>query len=34
MGSFRWPTYNVADIAVTVGAALLIFGFIRHPRHE
>ena len=34
IGSFRWPTYNVADIAVTVGAALLIFGFIRHPRHE
>ena len=29
--SFRWPTYNVADIAVTVGAVLLIVGYIVHP---
>jgi len=34
IGVYRWPTYNVADIAVTVGAALLIYGFIRHPGHE
>jgi len=27
IGSLRWPTYNVADIAVTVGAAVLIAGF-------
>lgn len=27
IGSFRWPTYNVADIAVTVGAVILIAGF-------
>jgi len=30
-GSYRWPTYNVADIAVTVGAVLLIFGYVVHP---
>ena len=30
-GAYRWPTYNVADIAVTIGAALLIFGYILHP---
>ena len=34
IGSYRWPTYNVADIAVTVGAVLLIYGFIRHPGKE
>ncbi len=31
IGSYRWPTYNVADIAVTVGALMLILGLIRHP---
>ena len=25
---FYWPTYNVADIAITVGIALMIFEFI------
>ena len=34
IGTYRWPTYNVADIAVTVGALLLIYGFIRHPHTE
>ena len=34
IGTYRWPTYNVADIAVTVGAVLLIYGFIRHPGPE
>ena len=34
IGPYRWPTYNVADIAVTVGAILLIYGFIRHPEHQ
>ena len=34
IGPYRWPTYNVADIAVTIGAALLIYGFIRHPGHD
>lgn len=27
IGSHRWPTYNVADIAVTLGAIFLIIGF-------
>lgn len=30
-GTYRWPTYNVADIAVTVGAVLLILGYVLHP---
>jgi signal peptidase II len=30
IGRYRWPTYNVADIAVTIGAVILIYGFIRH----
>jgi signal peptidase II len=28
IGSLRWPTYNVADIAVTLGAAFLIATFV------
>jgi signal peptidase II len=31
VGIYRWPTYNVADIAVTVGAVLLILGYVLHP---
>ncbi len=31
IGRFRWPTYNVADIAVTVGAVALILGYLIHP---
>lgn len=31
IGAYRWPTYNVADIAVTVGAVILIAGFIAGP---
>jgi signal peptidase II len=36
IGRYRWPTYNVADIAVTIGAVLLILGFIMHSEsaHE
>jgi len=34
IGSYRWPTYNVADIAVTIGAILLIAGFMRSPAGE
>jgi len=30
IGGYRWPTYNVADIAVTVGAVILMAGFIFH----
>jgi signal peptidase II len=31
IGKYRWPTYNVADIAVTIGAVILIAGFMRAP---
>ncbi len=34
IGRYRWPTYNIADIAVTVGAVILILGFIRHSDDE
>ena len=27
-----WPTFNVADAAVTIGAVLLIFDVLIHPR--
>jgi len=30
IGDSHWPTYNVADIAITVGVALLIIDMIRH----
>ncbi len=33
-GRYRWPTYNVADIAVTVGAVLLIVGYVVHPNSQ
>ena len=31
IGMHRWPTFNVADIAVTIGALLLILGYALHP---
>jgi signal peptidase II len=32
-GSWHWPAFNVADSAITVGAALLILdGFMHHER--
>jgi signal peptidase II len=31
IGMRRWPTFNVADIAVTAGALLLILGYALHP---
>jgi signal peptidase II len=34
VGVYRWPTYNVADIAVTVGAVLLILGYVLHPSSQ
>jgi signal peptidase II len=30
IGMRRWPTFNVADIAVTVGALLLILSYMLH----
>jgi signal peptidase II len=29
-GTHRWPVFNVADIAVTVGVFLLLIGYLRH----
>ena len=29
IGRYRWPVFNVADIAVTVGVFLLLFSYIR-----
>jgi signal peptidase II len=34
VGSYRWPTYNIADIAVTVGAVILIGGFVFHSEND
>jgi signal peptidase II len=31
IGAYRWPTFNVADIAVTIGAVLLILGYLLRP---
>lgn len=32
MGEYRWPVFNVADIAVTVGALLLAFSLWREEQ--
>jgi signal peptidase II len=36
VGSSHWPTYNVADIGITVGVILLAFQMLRKrpPFHE
>jgi len=31
---FFWPTFNVADSAITVGIAMLLIDTLRHPDHE
>jgi signal peptidase II len=33
-GGWHWPAFNVADSAITVGAALLILDGFRHHDHE
>jgi signal peptidase II len=33
LGSYRWPAFNVADSAITIGAALLIIDLLRRSRH-
>lgn len=33
-GTFRWPTFNVADIAISIGVALLLLESFFGPRHE
>lgn len=34
LGSLRWPVFNVADMAVSVGAVLLLVSFYREERRE
>jgi signal peptidase II len=29
-----WPTFNVADSAVTIGAILIVFDVLFHPQHS
>ena len=32
LGSYQWPSFNVADSAITVGAALMMFDLLRGKR--
>lgn len=32
VGSWHWPAFNIADSAITVGAAMLIFDGMRKPK--
>lgn len=32
LGSYEWPSFNVADTAISVGAGLLLLDLIRHRR--
>ncbi|RMG47978.1 MAG: signal peptidase II [Acidobacteria bacterium] len=34
IGSYRWPTFNIADMAISVGAAILILDALRSPKTE
>ena len=34
VGEYRWPVFNVADIAVTVGALLLAFSLWREEQKQ
>ena len=32
--SFRWPTFNIADSAITIGIAMLLIDTLRHPEKD
>jgi signal peptidase II len=32
-GNFRWPAFNLADAAITIGAALIFFELLSGERH-
>jgi len=32
-GSFRWPAFNLADSAITMGAVLILYDLLRGERH-
>ena len=34
IGPYRWPTFNVADTAISTGVFLLAIEIIRHKEHE
>lgn len=34
LGFYRWPTFNVADIAIFIGAAMIILDSIIHPEKD
>ena len=34
LGFYRWPTFNVADIAIFIGAAMIILESILHPEKK
>jgi signal peptidase II len=34
IGSFHWPAFNVADSAISIGAAFLLFSILRHKKED
>ncbi len=34
IGSYKWPTFNIADMAISVGALILIVDALRSPTEE